>query len=1081
MSHCTYPRIRVTFRVGLFLLAVCAGGYTATAQTAQFSYAVTTLGGGFISPQGVALDAIGNVYVADVNSGEVKEIPLGCVSSSCVTTLGGIFYYPEGVAVDGSGNVYVAVAGSSGGAVVEMPPGCASSSCVTTLGGGFSYPEGVAVDGSGNVYIADTHNNAVKEMPRGCASSSCVTTLGGGFSEPQGVAVDASGNVYVADFGNDAVKEMPPGCASSSCVTTLGGSPFYYTSPMGVAVDAGGNVYTADGNSNFVTEIPPGCVSSSCVATLGSGFVSPTGVAVDGSGNVYISDIGDHLSGTVGVEEIFTHGVNFHSIPVGTTSTAITLTFTFSAGGSIGAPAVFTQGATGLDFADAGTGSCTTNGTTHTYNTGDTCTVDVTFTPTKAGSRSGGAELVSTSGVTLNNPDGVIANAYIYGSGLGAQVVFRPGTLSTPGGGFYFPNGVAVDASGNIYVADTFNYALKVMPSSCASASCVTPLGGGFYLPSSVALDGSGNIYVTSSGNGYATVFEVPPNCYFSICVTTVGGGFTSPTRLAVDGSGNIYVTDSNDNTVKEMPPGCVSASCVTILGGGFTYPDGVAVDGAGNIYVADWKYGITEMPPGCASSSCLTRLGGGFNDPGGVAVDGSGDVYVADTFNNAVKEMAPGCHSSDCVTTVASLGYPQNVAVDGSGNIYTIGGSGITALIEWNLANPPSLSFATAGVGSESSDSPRTVTLQNIGNAALSFPVPSSGKNPSISENFTLDSTTTCPEVSSSSSPGSLAANASCVLAVDFIPQAIGTINGSLALTDNSLNAHYATQTINLSGTGAIHTTTTVAATANPQELGAVVDFVVKVVASGGGVLTNQKVTLAIDGGAPLGLTLNSAGQAVFGTASLTTGTHTITAIFPAQAGYGPSSATLQEMISTSPASIATLSGSGQSTPYGLEFTEPLVALVTDAHGNPVPGATVSFSGTGLRFSSTTAVTNASGQATVRAYPTTAGTLNALANASGVGAAASFSLSATKPTLLVKADSATYTFDQPIPAPTYSLTGFVNGDTAATAVTGSAAISTPAKQGSPAGTYPIGLVQGTLSAPNYTLEFEQGTISITP
>ena len=81
-------------------------------------------------------------------------MPPDCTSSSCVTTLGGGFRDPTGVAVDGGGNVYVADSGNN--AVNEMPPGCASSSCVTTLGGGFSEPTGVAVDGSGNVYVADS-------------------------------------------------------------------------------------------------------------------------------------------------------------------------------------------------------------------------------------------------------------------------------------------------------------------------------------------------------------------------------------------------------------------------------------------------------------------------------------------------------------------------------------------------------------------------------------------------------------------------------------------------------------------------------------------------------------------------------------------------------------------------------------------------------------------------------------------------------------------------------------------------------------------------------------------------------------
>jgi hypothetical protein len=124
------------------VMACLTGGFATSrlqAQTASFSDAIATLGGGFSNPSGVAVDGSGNVYVADYNNSAVKE----------------------------------------------MPAGCASSSCVTTLGGGFNHPFGVAVDGSGNVYVADTDNNAVKEMPAGCASSSCVTTLGGASSNPQ--------------------------------------------------------------------------------------------------------------------------------------------------------------------------------------------------------------------------------------------------------------------------------------------------------------------------------------------------------------------------------------------------------------------------------------------------------------------------------------------------------------------------------------------------------------------------------------------------------------------------------------------------------------------------------------------------------------------------------------------------------------------------------------------------------------------------------------------------------------------------------------------------------------------------------
>ncbi len=105
MSNRSYPGIRVTLGIGLVLLVICAGMRTASAQTAQFSYAITTLGGGIGSPEGVALDKSGNIYVTDDADNAVKEIPLGCASSSCVTTLGGGFYGPIGVALDKSGNI----------------------------------------------------------------------------------------------------------------------------------------------------------------------------------------------------------------------------------------------------------------------------------------------------------------------------------------------------------------------------------------------------------------------------------------------------------------------------------------------------------------------------------------------------------------------------------------------------------------------------------------------------------------------------------------------------------------------------------------------------------------------------------------------------------------------------------------------------------------------------------------------------------------------------------------------------------------------------------------------------------------
>jgi sugar lactone lactonase YvrE len=262
------------------------------AQTAYFSGAVTSLGGGFKGPSGVALDASGNLYVADSLNNAVYEIPPGCASASCVITLGGGFAQPYGVAVDASGNVYVA--DTDNGTLKEMPPGCTSLSCVTLVpgfSGGPLTPTGVTLDASGNLYFTSGHG--VWEIPVGCSSSACFISLAPftaafQFYAPYGVAVDESGNLYVTDI-DFGVYELPHGCTTADytnkvCTQTQLGGNFSFNSPYAVAVDSSGNVYVA---AEGVYEMPPGCISATCVTQVAAGFGNPTeGLALDGSGNI---------------------------------------------------------------------------------------------------------------------------------------------------------------------------------------------------------------------------------------------------------------------------------------------------------------------------------------------------------------------------------------------------------------------------------------------------------------------------------------------------------------------------------------------------------------------------------------------------------------------------------------------------------------------------------------------------------------------------------------------------------------------------------------------------------------------------
>ena len=783
-------------------MGLCASGH------AQSAYVGNFIGGYPYSPYGGAVDASGNFYFADQLSQTILEVPVGCVSSSCVVTLAGTssFNYPTGVAVDSSGNVYVA--DSNDALLKEIPSGCLQDSCVLTLAGGNMYPAlyGIAVDSGGNVYFSDTQLGAVYEMTPGCTSDSCITALGfgvNGFSQPTSLAVDGSGNVYVADDGYGMVFEMSPGCTTSSCVTTLGGG---FIQPFSVALDAFNNVYVADYYAGLVDVMPPGCASSACVTTVGGGYFGPTGLAVDSNFNVFVSD---YLASAV--REVIRQGNNFGSVPAkSSTPATATITFTFTTNGVVvGSPAVLTQGATGLDFNDAMSGSCDTNGPGFTYNLGDTCTVNVTFAPQLTGPRYGSVVLNSNS-----TPASAIATGYLYGAGSGPQIAYAPPAPSTLGGGFSGPAGIGVDAAGNVYVADTSNNAVKEMTPACGSNACASTLASGFSFnsPKNVAVDGGGNVYVADTGNNAVEV--ISPGCASSSCVVPLGGGFSGPSGVAVDRSGNVYVADGGNSAVKEMPAGCISSSCVTSLGGGFNTPGGVAVDVNGNVYVADsGLQEVLELSPDCLSSSCVTALGGSFQHPQSVTVDANGNVYAADSQSSALTVIPSGCtaasySASTCKTTMLGGGYttPSGVAVDGGGNVY-IADTGNNAAKELSFAAPPAtLTFPTSTtVGVlDSTDGALGFTVENIGNQPLIFTVPGSGFNPSVTSGFLWDSSSsTCMQTPSGGPAYSLGAVGSCTVEIDFEPASPGLNSGSVTLTDNNLNGTNSMQSVNLSGFG--------------------------------------------------------------------------------------------------------------------------------------------------------------------------------------------------------------------------------------------------------------------------------------
>jgi len=628
----------------------------------------------FFNPSAVAVDSAGNIYVADSGDHTVRKVTAGGsvttfagssgnAGSSDGTGSGARFLYPCAVAVDVSGVVYVADSGNDNirritqdGAVSTLAGNAGISGSADGTGSAalFNQPQGITVDPSGNVYVSDTNNGTIRKV----TAAGVVTTLAGAvgqnsfsdgtgasarFNYPAGLATDSAGNIYVADLDNSLVRKVSSGGSVSTLAGSAGlsgsvdgqGGAARFNHPAAVALDGAGNVYVIDTSNQTVREISPGGAVTSLAGSPGVGgradgagtaasFFYPGGIAATGLGTVYIADTGNH------------------SIRV-MTSPGVVATLAGGAG------------------------------------------------------QKGDAD------------------------GTGSQALFA------------YPYGVASDGSGHIYVSDSGNNAVRVVTSAgvvstvAGSGAPGSADGAGaaasFNNPAGVAADASGNVYVADSGN--STIRKITPGG----AVTTLAGAagsagssdgtgsaarFNAPNGVAVDKIGNVYVADTKNDTVRKITPGGLVTTLAGVAGqtgsgdgaGGsarFNGPYAVAVDSSGDVYVADFfsatirkidTSGTVSTLAGTAGKLGFTDGAGfaaRFNQPYGVAVDGSGNIYVADTYNRAIRMISPGGSVTTLNGAQDRFYYPQGIAADGSGTLYVADGDNQGVSVGGVVVAPPS------------------------------------------------------------------------------------------------------------------------------------------------------------------------------------------------------------------------------------------------------------------------------------------------------------------------------------------------------------------------------------------------------
>ena len=638
---------------------------------------------------------------------------------------------PGAVIVDGSGTAYVSLRvarqvvridtqgmvwvvagnGAQGSAGDEGPAKSAS----------LVQPAGLALDGAGNLYIADAGGNRIRYVgPDGTIHAFAGTGKSGSsgnggpaaaatLNAPSAIVFDAHGNLLIADTGNHEIRMVSPD-GTISLVAGIAKSGFggdgdvaigaVFNSPAGLAVDQAGDIYISDtGNQRVRIITPDGNINTfagrGTAGYYGDGrdatsaeLSNPTGLALDSAGNLYIADIGN-----VRVRCVTTDGKMSSYAGTGTRGSE----------GDGGWARSANLNLLGIGF-DAGNNLWIADGSNNRVRV-------VTAS-------NGIINTVAGTGLVAHDPVGVTikGNAVFFSNSNTHRIMQLDlasknlSVLAGTGASGYSgdsgqalaatmntPNGLAFDAAGNLYIADTQNNRIRKIAtdgtmSTFAGTGTADSTGDGaaatsaaLHEPMDVAVDAQNNIYVlertgnrlrkitpdgninTIAGNGYAGI----PGSETGVALSQ---SLNYPQRLALDASGGVLIADTSNHRVRRWTP---DGTITTVAGTGragfggdggpatsamLWNPIGVAADAAGNIYIADSNNnavrrvgadGIITTIAGLAATSTGTPAGGYNGDgtpatvyelykPNGIAAAPACSLLVADTSNQRLRQLWP-------------------------------------------------------------------------------------------------------------------------------------------------------------------------------------------------------------------------------------------------------------------------------------------------------------------------------------------------------------------------------------------------------------------------------------------------------
>ena len=737
-------------------------------------------------PYGVAVDNSGNVFIADTYNHRIRKVNSSGIISTIVgngtpsfsgdggQSVNATVNSPTGVAVDATGNIFIA---DSGNYRIRMirPNGIIS----TVAGNGnagfsgdgrpainasFNTTRSVAVDTAGNIYIADIYNTRIRKVD----TSGIISTITGGsygfsgdggpavdaqISNSYGVNVDAIGNVYFVDTYNNRVRKIDTtGIISTIAGNGTGGfagdggapSSAQLNGPYGVTVDAMGNVYIADTNNQRIRKVQESTLN---FGTIPVGHTSATqNLYLEVQNGVSVSSITvpqseggaqEYVIGTVsGCPLLVTLSAN--------TVCTVPITFAPAYPGLRGVPLVVTASVGTFSFSLIGIGLSAQ--TVISPGIIDTVAGNGNSVFGGDGGPASSAGMLTPSGVARDKA----GNMYIATYDARIRKVDRSGTITTVAGNgttcpdpttpcgdggkatdaqFVQPYNVAVDEAGNFYISDINGLRVRkvnlngtittVAGNGTACADYTSPCGDGglgtnanLGYPYGIAFDSSGNLYITEeTGN---RIRKLSPSGTISTIAGTGAAGFSGdggpatsatmfhPLGIAVDAANNVYIADAGNQRIRKVE--AATGLITTIAGGGSTgiiaangapatsvilsLPVAVAVDAGGSFYVVD--FGLHAIDKVDSATGTIRRIAGvpgtpgnsgdggsatsaELNGPQAIALDSSGAQYIADSSNNRVRRVT---------VTAAPLVFPDTavgqMSASQSSLLSNIGNSGL-------------------------------------------------------------------------------------------------------------------------------------------------------------------------------------------------------------------------------------------------------------------------------------------------------------------------------------------------------------------------------------------------------------------